>query len=184
LGAATLFSLILVVFSGVLLTVYYVPSPGEAHASVDYISTGVQFGSFIRGMHHWSASALVVLSVGHMIRVIAHGAYKYPREFTWFTGVALLLLVFGFGITGSLLPWDQNAYWATNVRMGIFGVIPYAGEYVARLVQGGDTISALTLARFHAAHVLVLPAVLFVLVGWHIRLVRRHGAAPTPGREH
>lgn len=183
LGAATLMSVAVLVITGVLLSVYYVPSPESAHASVAYITNELPFGWFVRGLHHWAASFLVVLAIAHMIRVIVHGAYKYPREFTWFSGVALLLLAFAFGLTGSLLPWDQRAFWATNVRMGIFGAVPLIGDWLVRFLQGGAELSGLTLSRFYSAHVLLFPVILAVLIGIHLRLVVKHGSSrrPRPG---
>ena len=171
LGGMTLFLFLLQVATGILLTLYYRPSPDEAFESVRFITGEVPFGWLIRGLHHWAASALVVLAIAHLIRVILHGAYKYPREFTWFSGVALLLLVFAFGLTGSLLPWDQRAYWATQVRIEIFATIPVVGDFVARLIQGGEELSGLTLSRFYAAHVWLFPLMLFALIAAHLRLV-------------
>ena len=180
LGAATLVATIVLVFTGILLTVYSTASPNDAHQSVQYITNVVPLGWLVRGLHHWAASALVVLAIAHLIRVILHGAYKYPREFTWFTGIALLLLVFAFGLTGSLLPWDQRAYWATQVRIEIFATIPFVGEWLARFIQGGDELSGLTLSRFYAAHVWLFPLLLFGLIFAHMRLVIRHGISARP----
>lgn len=180
LGAATLVAVIILMVTGILLTVYYVSSPNDAHESVQYITNVVPFGWLIRGLHHWAASALVVLAIAHLIRVILHGAYKYPREFTWFSGIALLLLVFAFGMTGSLLPWDQRAYWATQVRIEIFATIPVVGDWLARFIQGGEELSGLTLSRFYAAHVWLFPLLLVGLVFAHLRLVVRHGISATP----
>jgi len=103
LGSATLFVAIIQIVTGILLTIYYVPTPDHAYDSVQYITTQVTAGWFIRGMHHYGASAMVVLAVAHMIRVIYHGAYKFPREVTWFSGVFLLLITVGFGFTGYLM---------------------------------------------------------------------------------
>jgi len=180
LGAATLVAVVVLIVTGILLTVYYVASPSDAHQSVQYITNVVPLGWSIRGLHHWAASALVVLAIAHLIRVIVHGAYKYPREFTWFTGIALLLLVFAFGLTGSLLPWDQRAYWATQVRIEIFATIPLIGDWLARFLQGGEELSGLTLSRFYAAHVWLFPLLLLGLVFAHLRLVVRHGISGTP----
>lgn len=181
LGAATLIAALILTVTGILLTVYYVPSPTDAHESVAYINNVVPFGWLIRGLHHWAASALVVLAIAHLIRVILHGAYKYPREFTWFSGIALLLLVFAFGLTGSLLPWDQRAYWATQVRIEIFATVPVIGDWLARLLQGGEELSGLTLSRFYAAHVWLFPLLLAGLILIHLRLVVRHGISARPG---
>ncbi len=182
LGAATLIATVILVLTGILLTVYYVPSPADAHQSVQYITHVVPLGWLIRGLHHWAASALVVLAIAHLIRVIAHGAYKYPREFTWFSGIALLLLVFAFGLTGSLLPWDQRAYWATQVRIEIFATIPFIGDWLSRFLQGGSELSGLTLSRFYAAHVWLFPLLMFTLITVHLRLVVRHGISAKPAK--
>lgn len=180
LGAATLIAVVILIVTGILLTLYYVASPNDAHESVNYITNVVPFGWLIRGLHHWAASALVVLAIAHLIRVILHGAYKYPREFTWFSGIALLLLVFAFGLTGSLLPWDQRAYWATQVRIEIFATVPFVGDWLARFIQGGEELSGLTLSRFYAAHVWLFPLLLFGLIFAHLRLVVRHGISSVP----
>ena len=134
--------------TGILLTIYYVPSPQDAYSSVAFITNEITAGWLIRGLHHWGASAMVLLTVLHMVRVIIYGAYKYPREVTWFTGVGLLLVTMGFGFTGYLLPWDQKAYWATTVGTQIAGAAPGVGDWVLRIMRGGEELSAITLARF------------------------------------
>jgi len=183
LGSATLFTLIIQVVTGILLTLYYVPEPQQAYASVTYITNEVPFGWMIRGLHHWGASAMVLLAVLHMVRVIIYGAYKYPREVTWITGVFLLLLTFAFGFTGYLLPWDQRAYWATVVGTRIAEVVPVIGGSIKDVLLGGPEISGLTLSRFFGAHVWVLPSVLFLLVGIHLYLVIRNGISTPPKRD-
>jgi quinol-cytochrome oxidoreductase complex cytochrome b subunit len=183
LGSATLFLALLQVVTGILLTIYYVPTPDHAYDSVQYISTQVPAGWLIRGLHHWGASAMVVLTVLHMLRVILYGAYKFPREVTWFTGVFLLLVVIGFGFTGYLLPWDQKAYWATTVGTEIAGVAPLIGDWVLLVMRGGEELSAVTLARFFGVHIWVLPAALIFLILVHMYLVIRHGISAVPGQE-
>jgi quinol-cytochrome oxidoreductase complex cytochrome b subunit len=183
LGSASLFVAINQIVTGILLTIYYVPSPDQAYDSVQYITTQVTAGWLIRGLHHWGASAMVVLTVLHMLRVILYGAYKYPREVTWFTGVVLLLVVLAFGFTGYLLPWDQKAYWATTVGTRIAGTPPLIGDAILRIVRGGEELSAVTLARFFGVHVWVLPAALLLLLGIHLYLVIRIGISAAPKRE-
>ncbi len=183
LGSASLFLAINQAVTGILLTLYYVPTPDHAYDSVQYITNQVAAGWLIRGLHHWGASAMVVVVVLHMLRVILYGAYKYPREITWITGVLLLLVVVGFGFTGYLLPWDQKAYWATTVGTRIAGTAPVLGEYLLRILRGGEELSAVTLARFFGAHVWVLPATLTLLVGLHLYLVIQIGISAVPGRE-
>lgn len=183
LGSATLFVSINQIITGILLTIYYVPTPDHAYATVQYITNEVIGGWFIRGLHHWGASAMVVLSVLHMVRVIWYGSYKFPREVTWFSGVMLLLVTIGFGFTGYLLPWDQKAYWATTVGTKIAGSAPFVGEWILQLMRGGEELSAVTLARFFGVHVWVLPIVLLLLLSLHMYLVIRNGISSVPTKE-
>jgi len=183
LGSATLFVAINQAITGILLTLYYVPTPDHAYDSVVYITTQLPMGWLIRGMHHWGASVMVILTVAHLLRVFFFGAYKFPREVTWMTGVILLIVVIGFGFTGYLLPWDQRAYWATTVGTRIVGVAPVVGDWLLRVARGGNELSAVTLARFFGTHVWVLPAALIMLVGVHLYLVIRNGISAVPGKD-
>ncbi|MFA9491505.1 MAG: cytochrome bc complex cytochrome b subunit [Anaerolineales bacterium] len=180
LGSAALFVVILQGVTGILLTIYYVPSPDQAYDSVQYITTQVPAGWLIRGVHHWGASLLVILSVLHMVRVIYYGAYKYPREITWFTGVGLLVVVIGFGFTGYLLPWDQKAFWATTVGTRIAEVTPLVGDTLLRIMRGGQELTAVTLTRFFGVHVWVLPAMLIALLAFHLYLIVKIGISDVP----
>lgn len=183
LGSATLFLAINQAVTGILLTLYYVPTPDHAYDSVVYITTQLPFGWFIRGLHHWGASAMVILTVLHLLRVFYFGAYKYPREATWITGVILLLVVIGFGFTGYLLPWDQKSFWATTVGTQIAGLAPFVGDWLLRIARGGPEISAVTLARFFGTHIWVLPATLAALIGIHLYLVIRIGITSVPKKD-
>jgi len=180
LGSATLAVFGVQVVTGIVLATFYAPSPDHAYDSVRYIERAVAGGLLLRGMHHWAASAMVVLLVAHLIRVFAMGAYKYPREANWLVGVALFLLVMGFSFTGYLLPWDEKAYWATQVGTSIAGTTPLIGAQLATLLRGGYDLGAATLTRFYAFHVLWLPALLGVLVLLHLTQVVRQGIAPMP----
>ncbi|NQV06830.1 cytochrome b N-terminal domain-containing protein [bacterium] len=183
LGSATLFVVVNQFITGILLTIYYVPSPQDAYDTVLYITNELPAGWLIRGMHHWGATAMVALAILHMLRVIYYGAYKFPREVTWISGVMLLLITFGFGFTGYLLPWDQKAYWATTVGTKILEVTPVVGESLLRIARGGDQLSAVTLSRFFGIHVWVLPAVLLSILGIHLYLVIRIGISAPAKRE-
>jgi len=183
LGSASLFVAINQIVTGILLTIYYVPTPDHAYDSVQYITTQIPAGWLIRGLHHWGASAMVVLVVLHMLRVIFSGAYKFPREITWFSGVFLLLVVVGFGFTGYLLPWDQKAYWATTVGTSIAGTPPLIGDTILLIVRGGEELSAITLARFFGVHVWVLPATLLLLLLVHLYLVIKKGISAVPKKD-
>ena len=180
LGSATLFVLVNQFITGILLTVYYVPSVQDAYDTVAYIDSSLPLGWLVRGLHHWGSTALVVLVILHMLRIIIHGAYKYPREVTWLTGVVLLLLTFAFGFTGYLLPWDQKAYWATTVGTRILEVVPFFGDWLLRVARGGEELSAVTLSRFFGIHVWILPALMLLLVAVHLFLVVRIGISAPP----
>ncbi|MGZ3332590.1 MAG: cytochrome b N-terminal domain-containing protein [Gemmatimonadaceae bacterium] len=178
LGSATLAVFLVQVVTGIVLGMYYSPSPDHAYESIRYLERAVVSGATVRGMHHWGASAMVVLVVAHMIRVFTMGAYKYPREINWLLGVALLFIVLGFGFTGYLLPWDQKAYWATAVGTNIAGTTPFIGAKLVALLRGGSQQGAATLTRFYSLHVLLLPVLLVIIVGLHLFLVIRQGVAP------
>ena len=174
-GSILLFLLGVQLLTGVVLTMYYVPSSESAYDSVRFIMTQLTFGRLIRGLHFFGASFIVIASVVHMLRVVIFGSYKKPREVTWITGVLLLLIILGFALSGYLLPWDQRAYWATTVTINIARSTPIVGEQVAGLLRGGANLGALTLLRWYAAHVFLLPAALIAFTVAHIYLMRRHG---------
>lgn len=177
LGSATLAVFLVQVGTGVVLAMYYSPSPDHAHNSIRFIDGQVVSGSVLRGIHHWGASAMVLLALAHMIRVFTMGAYKYPREINWVLGVGLFGIVMGFGFTGYLLPWDQKAYWATEVGTNIAGTTPLLGATLLKLLRGGSQLGAATLTRFYALHVLLLPLLFAAVVGLHLFLVIRQGIA-------
>ena len=176
-GSATLFLFCLQALTGMFLALYYVPSPDAAYDTVQYIQHEVQFGWFVRGLHHWGASAVMVAVGLHLLQVYLYGAYKSPREPMWIVGVVLLLLMMGFGFTGYLLPWDQNAYWATQVGTNMVASVPLVGDLLVRLLRGGASLGALTLSRFFALHVLFLPALIVGGIVLHLLILRRVGPA-------
>jgi quinol-cytochrome oxidoreductase complex cytochrome b subunit len=182
LGSATLVTFILLAVTGVFLMMNYSPSPDHAYESIQYIMQEVTFGSLIRSIHAWAASAMVVLIGLHALRVFFMAAYKYPRELTWAIGVLLFILVMGASFTGYLLPWDQRAYWATNIAVGVAGQAPLIGALVQDILIGGSTIGALTLTRFFTFHVGVIPPLIILLIGIHIFLVIKQGISAPPAR--
>ena len=181
LGSASLAVFLLQAVTGTVLATYYSPSPDHAYTSIQYIDRSVAGGALLRGMHHWGASAMVVLVLAHMVRVFVLGAYKYPREINWLVGLGLLAAVLGFGFTGYLLPWDEKAYWATQVGTGMAGTTPVVGAWLVALLRGGTELGAATMARFYAFHVLWLPGLLVLLALPHLAMVIRQGIAPRPG---
>jgi len=176
-GGITFFLFLMLAASGYFMTIYYVPSPNQAYQTVDYITHEVSLGYVVRGVHYWAANLMIVTVLLHMIRVFIYGAYKKPRELNWITGVLLLLLVLAFGFTGYLLPWDQKAFWATNVGTSIVGTVPFVGEYVMKIVRGGTELGALTLLRFYSLHVIFLPMVSAILLLGHFFMIRKHGVS-------
>jgi quinol-cytochrome oxidoreductase complex cytochrome b subunit len=183
LGSASLFLFAMQGITGILLTVYYVPSPDHAYDSIQFIMNEVSMGWLIRGIHHWGATLMVLVVFIHMLRTFFLAAYKYPREFTWFTGVFLLLCTLGMGFTGYLLPWNQKAYWATIVGTSIAGTVPVVGPFITSVLRGGTTLSAVTLARFFSIHIWWLPLIIAALIGVHLYMVIRLGISAVPDEE-
>jgi ubiquinol-cytochrome c reductase cytochrome b subunit len=185
LGSVVLFGLSVQIATGIALALYYAPTPDHAWDSVQYITTSVRGGRLLRGLHHWGASIIVVAAIAHLTRVVFQASYRKPRELNWILGLLLLQIILAFGLTGYLLPWDQRAYWATVVTINIAKLAPVVGEGLAALLRGGPDIGALTLTRWYAVHVLVLPVALAALVVAHLYLMRRHGISgpvrPRPG---
>ena len=176
-GSATLFLFGLQALTGMFLMIYYVPSTDHAYDTVQYIQHEVWGGWFVRGLHHWGASA-VMMAIGlHMLQVFFDGAYKRPRELMWVVGIILLAIMLGFGFTGYLLPWDQNAYWATQVGINMVGSVPLIGDFLVKFLRGGETLGALTISRFFAIHVAFLPAAIMFGIMLHLFILRRVGPA-------
>ena len=180
LGSATLTAFLVQVLTGVILAMYYKPSPDEAYESIRHITDDVTLGWLVRGMHRWGASVFIILMFLHMGRVFLFGAYKYPRELNWIIGVLLLVTGMLEGFTGYLLPWDQTSYWATVVGININGTAPFLGPFIAQFLRGGAEIGADTLSRWYALHMLLIPGALFGLIGLHLYLVVRLGVSSPP----
>lgn len=176
-GSLLLFLFVLQAATGILLALYYVPSADHAHASVAYIQKAVPGGGLIRGLHHHGASLMIILVIAHLAQTFLYGAYKQGRELVWMAGVAMFLLVLAFAFTGYLLPWDQAAYFGTKVGTSIAGEVPFIGPLQERIMLGGSGLTQLTLSRFFAAHVFLLPLAVGLLAVLHVYLFRRAGPA-------
>ncbi len=175
LGGMALFLLAVQLVTGILLLLYYRPSAEEAFESVQFIVSQVQFGWLIRNLHTWSANLLIAVVFAHLFSVWFLKAYRKPRELTWVSGVLLLFLMLAFGFSGYLLPWNELALFATKVGTAIPGAIPLVGDFLVRLLRGGDEVTGATLSRFYGLHVAILPALTTVLVTLHLLLVQRQG---------
>src|SRR3954463_3513225 len=180
LGSATLTAFLVQAITGVILAMYYQPTPTGAYPSIVNITDHVTLGWLVRGMPRWGASVFIILMFLHMGRVFLFGAYKYPRELNWIIGVLLLTMGMAEGFTGYLLPWDQTAYWATVVGININGTAPFLGPFIKQFLQGGAQIGTNTLPRFYAIHMLLVPGGIIGLITLHLYLVIRLGVTSPP----
>lgn len=179
-GSATLFLFLLQVVTGIALATAYVPSAEGAYDSLQFITNEAAFGSLLRGLHEFGASAMIVLIGLHAIQVFLFGTYKYPRELNWLTGVVLLAVTLAMGFTGQLIRWDQDGLWSVLIAANMAGRTPLIGRQLANFLLAGDTVGATTLSRFFSFHVFFIPALIFAFIGIHIYLVLRNGISEPP----
>jgi quinol---cytochrome c reductase cytochrome b subunit, bacillus type len=184
LGSCLLTTFIIQAVTGVILAMYYQPSPGSAFESIRFITDDATMGWLVRGMHKWGSSVFVILLFLHMGRVFLMGSYKYPREMTWLTGAILFQMVMFMSLTGYLLVFDQRAYWASIVAININGTAPILGPYIAEFLQVGPEFSNNTLSRFYSLHMLAVPGGIMALIGLHLYLVIRLGVTSPPWSKH
>ena len=175
LGGICLYLLIVQVVTGVLLLLYYNPTEDHAYQSVKFIMTKVNFGWLVRSIHAWSSNLLIGALFVHIFSTFLMKAYRPPREFTWMTGMFLLMTCLGLGFTGYLLPWNELAYFATKVGTEIVSAIPLIGDTIKEFLRGGSNVTGVTLTRFFALHIWILPLTLASLAGIHLLLVQKHG---------
>lgn len=186
LGGLAIFLFAIQLATGLMLLFYYEPTVSDAHASVDFITEHVSGGALIRNLHTWAASAFILVLLVHLLTTFAMKAFVKPREITWLSGIVLLLIAFGFGFTGYLLPWHQIAVNATKVglqsieEMGRYlpGALSEWPTQIRELIQGEAAVGQATLSRFYALHVVVLPLATFALLGLHLLAVQLHGMSP------
>src|SRR3954471_24652803 len=181
-GSTLIFCFAIQVITGIFLWFAYGPSSQTAWESVYYIQHEMWGGWFLRGLHHYTAQAMTVLLVVHLMQVVIDGAYKAPREVNFWSGVVLMLLTLGLSLTGYLLPWDQKGYWATKVATNIAAITPIIGPALQKIVVGGSNYGHHTLTRFFALHAGVIPGAIIAFIGAHIYLFRKHGLTPKEPR--
>lgn len=179
-GLSTLLVLASQVVTGLALTTVYIPSPEAAYDSLVHLTRETSWGSLVRAMHFYGASAMVVLMLCHMARVYLTASYKYPREMGWISGVVLFGLVMAMALTGQLLRWDQNGVWTVIVASKFLVRVPFVGEWLAKFTLGGPTLTGVTLSRFFALHAIFLPLVILAFVGLHLYLLIANGISEPP----
>jgi ubiquinol-cytochrome c reductase cytochrome b subunit len=182
-GSAALTLLLVQILTGIGLALVYVPAADKAYESLLYLDYHVTLGWFLRALHYYAGSGMVVLVLAHMTQVFLHAAYKYPRELTWCVGVLLLLCTLGMFFSGQILRWDPDAYWGLAVGGSMAGRVPAAGPWAVRMLLGGPVIGADSLSRFFALHVFVIPGALLFFLAVHLWLVLKCGVStpPVPG---
>ncbi|MFY9779030.1 MAG: cytochrome b N-terminal domain-containing protein [Candidatus Baltobacteraceae bacterium] len=179
-GSATIFAMILQIVTGIFLTFYYAPSSASAWESTDYIYKHVPLGAFVLSLHFWGSTAMIALLFMHLLQTLLWGAYKAPREIMWVLGVLMLIFTLVLGLTGYLLPWDMNAYFASQVAINIASSVPLIGNATQQFLSGGAGIGTLTINRFFGLHVWLMPALLVVLAVGHLVIFRHNGSAGPP----
>jgi ubiquinol-cytochrome c reductase cytochrome b subunit len=179
-GSASLTMLVVQILTGIALSLVFVPSADKAYESLLYLNFEQPLGWFVRALHYYAGSGMVVMVLLHMTQVFLHGSYKYPRGLTWVLGVFLLLCTLGMFFTGQVLRWDPDAYWGIAVGASMSGRVPLLGPYVVHLLLGGPVIGGDTLSRFFDLHVFIIPGALLFFLAVHLWLVLKRGVSEPP----
>src|SRR5919198_1910320 len=182
-GSGTLLCFIIQIVTGTCLAFVYVPSASEAYTSLEYLTYQQSLGWFLRAVHNWGSNFMVAIMTLHMIQVFLFGAYKYPRELTWVSGVFLLISTLAMAFTGQVMRFDQDAYWGLTIGASITGRVPLIGAQLVHLLLAGPIIAGETLSRFFTLHVFIIPGLIIAIVSMHLRLVLTKGINeyPKPG---
>ena len=192
LGIMLGFLFLIMLFTGVVLMIYYTPSVETAYQSVKDIVNVVPGGRIIRNMHRWASQGMVIVVFLHLLRVFYTGSYLGNRSLNWVIGVVLLIIILLSNFSGYLLPWDQLAYWAVTIGsniaasareltdlLGITNVFD-PGGFLKKLLIGGETVGQPALSRFFTLHVILLPVSMLILLGIHFWRIRKDGGLSRP----
>lgn len=180
LGGMSLVLLVVLIGTGVLLMFGYEPAPGRAYESVRTLETATTFGGFVRGIHHWSANALILVAVLHLLRVFFTSAFHAPRQFNWVLGLGLLACIAASNFTGYLLPWDQRSFWAITITTGMLSYFPLIGGWLQQVARGGLEIGQATLITFYTLHTTVAPVLILALAAVHFWRIRKAKGVVVP----
>ena len=179
-GGLGLFFFIIQILTGLLLLQYYKPTGAEAFSSFVFIQKEVPFGWLIRQVHAWSANLMIMMLFIHMFSTFFMKSYRKPRELMWVSGFILLALSLGFGFTGYLLPWNELAFFATQVGTEVPKVAP-GGAFLVDILRGGTDVSPETLTRMFSLHVVLLPGIVLLVLTAHLTLVQILGTSSPIG---
>jgi quinol-cytochrome oxidoreductase complex cytochrome b subunit len=182
-GGLAVFLTLVVGFTGILVTFYYLPTPEQAAKSVQELTFLVPFGWLMRNLHYWSAQLLVLAAALHLLRVVFTGAYLPPRRLNYLLGLSLLVVCLFLDFTGYVLRWDEGVHWALVAGTNLVGSIPVVGARLYAMLVGGNQIGATTLIRFYAWHLFGLTLIMIIIGVWHIFRVRRDGGIAVPPPE-
>ena len=182
-GSATLLCFVIQIITGACLAFVYIPSTNEAWTSLQYLNHAQFWGWYLRAVHNWGSNFMVAIMTLHMIQVFLFGAYKYPRELTWVSGIFLLVSTLAMAFTGQVMRFDQDAYWGLTIGASITGRVPLIGAQLVHLLLAGPIIAGETLSRFFTLHVFIIPGLIIAIVSMHLRLVLTKGINeyPKPG---
>jgi len=182
-GSMTLLCFVIQILTGIVLALVYVPTAAHAYQSLEFLNFQQDLGWFMRAMHYWGSNCMVIVMALHMTQVFLWGAYKYPRELTWVSGVVLLVLTLAMSFSGQVLRFDSDSYWGIGIGAAIMGRVPFIGTQLVDLLLGGPIIGSDTLGRFFALHVFVVPGAILALLSLHLRVVLGKGINeyPKPG---
>jgi ubiquinol-cytochrome c reductase cytochrome b subunit len=182
-GSGTMLCLVIQIITGTCLAFVYVPSADQAYTTLEYLNYVQPFGWYLRALHNWGSNFMVGIMLLHMAQVFLFGAYKYPRELTWISGVLLLFVTLGLAFTGQIMRFDQDAYWGLGIGASIMGRVPIFGPDLVHIMLAGPIIAGETLTRFFTLHVFILPGTVLAILAVHLRLVLTRGISeyPKPG---
>jgi quinol-cytochrome oxidoreductase complex cytochrome b subunit len=180
LGGMAVVLMMLSIGTGLLLKFVYQPFPDRAYDSIIILQNDILFGQFVRNIHHWSGNFLLIIVFLHLLRVFFTGAFQAPRQFNWIIGLSLFFLALVSNFTGYLMPWDQLAFWAVTICIGMLEYIPGVGAWLQNLIRGGAEIGPATLLNFFAIHTAIIPACLVIVMPFHFWRVRKAGGIVIP----